>query len=136
MKKNQQDINKLRVITSIAQSISDKESDNAEDFVLREEIAFYDEQIKYLKRKNNKLYEEIKDLRSFRRLRENYAFYCFLFLGIWCFAVFILIVIQGFQLDIFHLSDVIMTTLLGSTTISVIGLVGFITQGLFSSKKD
>ena len=44
-----------------------------------------------------------------------------------------ILIFQGCHED-FHLSDVVLATLCGGTTVSTIGLVGCIVRGLFGSK--
>lgn len=79
-------------------------------------------------------YEEInKDLTHYRLLRQKFSNKVFCFLSTWCICVLALILIAGF-FDTFKISDTVLVTLCGGTTVSAIGLVGFIVQGLFNNK--
>lgn len=82
--------------------------------------------------------EQIKDIPHYRALREEYAGKVFWFMCVWSGLAFLIIIAKGvlnaFGIN-FDISDVVLTTLVGGTTVSVIGLVGFMMQGLFHSKK-
>lgn len=81
------------------------------------------------------LKEQISDLTNYRELRKQYAARVFLFLCTWSLLVFAIVLTRAFASSYFILSDIVLTTLIGGTTISVIGLVGFMMQGLFHSKR-
>lgn len=81
------------------------------------------------------LEEIIQDYASNRELREKYAAKVYLFLATWSAGVFLILVVNGFGLWGFTLADTVLSVLVGGTTISVIGLVGFIVRGLFASPR-
>lgn len=85
---------------------------------------------------NRLLEEQIRDLIHYRDLRKLYASRVFYFMCIWSALVFAIVIFRAFNADDFILSDIVLTTLIGGTTVSVIGLVGFMMQGLFHSKKN
>ena len=107
-------------------SISAKESKSVEDNLSAEEtidIEFHKDEL---------LSERINDIIHYRELRKEYAYKVFMFMCIWCVLTFSILIIKG-SLHKFDLSETVLVTLTGGTTVSVIGLVGFIIQGLFNS---
>lgn len=92
----------------------------------KEEANLQEQQVLYLK-------EHVEELRDLRGLRERYAGRVYWFLVIWCLLLLTFLVFQGFSIGGFILSEATMVTLVGGTTASVIGLVGFIVRGLFGS---
>lgn len=82
------------------------------------------------------LKEQITDVAHYRDLRSKYASRVFGFMWIWAAFVLVILLIRGFFPNCFTLSDVVLTTLVGGTTISVVGLVGFMMQGLFHSNNS
>ena len=85
--------------------------------------------------KINILQEEAKGVRQNRILKQFFAMRVFYFMCIWSGLLFSIIIVNGFseKLDI---SSVVEVTLAGGTTITTIGLVGFIVQGLFMKNKN
>lgn len=81
--------------------------------------------------------EKNKDIAHYRAMRKDIADKVYYFLVIWCIALFLILMFQGWCQG-FHLHEPILITLCGGTTISTIGLVGFIVKGLFggNSKND
>ena len=79
------------------------------------------------------LSEQIKDIVHYRVLRGKYGNRVFVFMCIWSGLTFALLLLKGFLGQQFELNDSVLVTLTGGTTVSVIGLVGFIVQGLFNS---
>lgn len=77
--------------------------------------------------------EQVKDLQHYRGLRDKYARRVFIFMCIWSGFVFAILITKGLSARHFTLSDTVLTTLVGGTTVSVVGLVGFMMQGLFHS---
>lgn len=77
------------------------------------------------------LQSQLDDHKSDREMRESYARQILTFLKIYCICVLILIICNGFHILSFSLEKEILTTLVGSTAASAIGLVGFIAKGLF-----
>lgn len=82
--------------------------------------------------KRRLLEEEIRDIVDYRDLRNKYANRVFWFMCVWSALTFAVLVTKGFW-ECFDLNDTVLVTLTGGTTVSVIGLVGFIIQGLFNS---
>lgn len=68
------------------------------------------------------------------QLRKSYSCRAFWFLCIFALFCGVIIVLQGFQIKCFHLDRISMSTLIGGTAVSVIGLVHTILNGLFPSK--
>lgn len=86
------------------------------------------------------IHERCEDVVANRGLRKEYASKVFIFMCAWSALVFLIVILDaltynppiGVQKDLsFRLSSSVMTTLIGGTTVSVIGLVGFIVKGLF-----
>ena len=82
------------------------------------------EEVSYLK-------ERVTDLQHYRELRKLYGGLVYGFMVVWSLLVFAVIFAQGLRIGGFPLEVPTITTLIGGTTISVIGLVGFIVRGLF-----
>lgn len=108
-------------------SISAKESRTVE-FGLNAEEA-----IDIENHKDKLIAERIKDIIHYRELRKQYANRVFIFMCIWSGVTFLVLMLKGLMGRQFELNDTVLVTLTGGTTISVIGLVGFIVQGLFNS---
>lgn len=86
--------------------------------------------------KDQLLAEQIKDIGHYRELRKKYAYKVFVFMCVWSGLTFAILMVKRFMAEAFHLNDTVLVTLTGGTTVSVIGLVGFIIQGLFNSKNN
>jgi hypothetical protein len=71
------------------------------------------------------------DRRVNRRLRWKYARWVFCYLV--CYSIFVggVLIISGFGICGFVLSETVLSTLVGSTAVSAIGLVLAVTTGLF-----
>ena len=70
-------------------------------------------------------------------MRSDYAHRVFMFMSIYTVAAFLLVLLSGQSvLDVFELPDSVLITIVGSTAVSVIGLVGIVVRGLFSSGAD
>lgn len=94
-----------------------------------------------------KLQNENAELELNIELKKQYSNNIFAFMCVWTIFVFIIIFLDAFtytpektsllyEKDIsFDISDNVLVTLIGGTTISVIGLVGFVIQGLFPTNK-
>lgn len=76
------------------------------------------------------LREKIKNLRSDRQLREKYADRILAFLESYAVLVFVLVVLDAIW-PTFDIPENAVVTLVGSTAIAAIGLVGFVAKGLF-----
>jgi len=66
--------------------------------------------------------------------RKKYAFRIFLLVAFWITAVLVIIILQGFSVCGFHLSDSILLAAIGSTTANVIGILIIVIKYLFSEK--
>ena len=75
--------------------------------------------------------QEIENLKSDRRLREKYADRILRFLEVYAGTVALFIILHGFELFGFSMPNEVLITLVGSTAVAAIGLVGFIAKGLF-----
>ena len=89
--------------------------------------------------------ERCKDVKVNRELRKEYASKVYIFMCVWCGLVFLIIILDALTYtpadscskDLsFRVSNTVMTTLIGGTTVAVIGLVGFIIKGLFSNPNN
>lgn len=83
---------------------------------------------------DQRLLEEIKNLKSDRELREKYADKIIRFLEIYSAVVAVFVFLHGFGMK-FILPDEVLITLVGSTAVAAIGLVGFVAKGLFNNTK-
>lgn len=102
----------------------DKPSTEAESFEEKLEVAHINEM-----KSREKEWEEI------RKLRVKFSNRTYYYLVGWTIGVFLIVILQGFECIAFDLPDTALSVLLGSTTASAIGLVGFIVKGLFSNIK-
>lgn len=80
---------------------------------------------------DDKLREEIENLRSDRALREKYADRILAFLEAYAAGVFFLVFLDALNFEMFEVPENAIVTLVGSTAIAAIGLVGFVAKGLF-----
>lgn len=105
---------------------------------------YYSEESSLDYEQRREIREHCEDTRTNRELRKEYASKVFVFMCAWCVLVFLIIILDALtytpikdtqvQKDLsFQLSPPVITTLIGGTTVSVIGLVGFMMQGLFHS---
>lgn len=69
------------------------------------------------------------------RLMEPYANKVFWFLVWYCIAIFLVLMLDGFSLGGFDVSEVVLGVIAGSTAVSAIGLVGFVVSGLFNARR-
>ena len=75
--------------------------------------------------------EKIKNIRSEREMREKCASSVLNFLKAYSSCVGVIVLLHGFSWIPFVLDEKIMITLVGSTAVAAIGLVGFVAKGLF-----
>jgi len=68
------------------------------------------------------------------RMMEPWADKVFVFVSIYCGALLVLVLLAGFKVCDFNLSDTVLAVLAGSTAVSVIGLIGIVASGLFGGK--
>jgi hypothetical protein len=81
--------------------------------------------------------ELLRDSQSNRNLREGYAVQLFAYMCTWTSFVGAILILSGYsKLTQFSIPESSLNVLLGTTTLSVIGLVHAITRGLFPTKKD
>jgi hypothetical protein len=106
--------------------VKEKTRPDPRDLMEREQI---DLQAASLRNKLSRSY--IKNVKADRRMRKQYAGRILLYLECYSGGVAILLLLSGFQVLGFHLEQGVMTTLVGSTALAAIGLVGFIARGLF-----
>ena len=81
------------------------------------------------------LVENIKDIQSVRGLRETYAAGILISLACYAVIVIVFLLLGGFSIYGFTLPDMVLITLVGSTAVAAIGLVGIIAKGLFDQTK-
>lgn len=89
---------------------------------------------------NDKRRAEISQLEQFnkdseenRNLRGAYATKVYRYLIAFSVASLTVLIFEGWHLWRFDLPDPVIVTLVGSTAVAAIGLVGFVVQGLFRS---
>lgn len=70
------------------------------------------------------------------KMMEPWANKVFIFVCVYCLALGALVVMSGFKVCGFSLSDTVLAVLAGSTAASVIGLIGIVASGLFGSKSE
>jgi hypothetical protein len=73
----------------------------------------------------------IKNVKADRKMRRTYAGRILLYLEVYSTVVGLMVVTSGFKLFGFSLPVEILASLVGSTALAAIGLVGFIARGLF-----
>lgn len=78
--------------------------------------------------KNRKKYEANEILNS---LIEPYAGKAYWFMCSYCFIVAIMLLLHGFSISNFTLPESVLQFLVGSTAVTVIGLVGMVLTGIF-----
>jgi hypothetical protein len=69
-------------------------------------------------------------------MAEPYANKVFGFLVGYCVFVAAVLIMDGFPCFGFHISDVVLGIIAGSTAVAAIGLVGFVVSGLFGAAKS
>jgi hypothetical protein len=74
----------------------------------------------------------IRELAGFIEIRKEYTKKTYWFFALWCISVFIILILGGFSLCGFFLPASVLSVLVGSTTVSVIGLVAIIGRGVFN----
>ncbi|ESY28680.1 hypothetical protein NKI32_16460 [Mesorhizobium sp. M0761] len=79
------------------------------------------------------LKEGVTDQRADRNLRQGYADKAFRFLIVFSAFSGIILIAQGIPSCPFKLDDKVVITLIGSTAVAVVGLVGWIARGLFKA---
>lgn len=74
---------------------------------------------------------QVKNVKADRKMRKTYAGRILFYLEIYSGVVGLMVIASGFKLWGFQLESGILASLVGSTAIAAIGLVGFIARGLF-----
>lgn len=91
------------------------------------------EELKTVQLQNQLARSKIKNVKADRKMRKTYAGRILLYLEIYSLVVALFIITAGFNLLGFTLPVEILASLVGSTAVAAIGLVGFIARGLFRS---
>lgn len=89
------------------------------------------EEIKTAQLQNKLAKSRIKNVKADRKMRKTYAGRILLYLEIYSIIVGAMVLAAGFGLWGFSLPVEILASLVGSTAVAAIGLVGFIARGLF-----
>lgn len=89
------------------------------------------EDVEKRKLENKLAKAKIKDVKADRRLRKTYANRILRFLELYSTGVALIIVASATKYNGFSLDKEVIVTLVGSTAVAAIGLVGFIARGLF-----
>lgn len=74
-----------------------------------------------------------RDKRAIMRLRFKYAKAVYRYLAWYTVGAGALVVFTGIPSSGFKISDIVLTTIVGSTAVAAIGLVGFVVNGLFKA---
>lgn len=122
---------KLRAITQRAKSKAADKTDA--DPLDRAEAEQYDAEARQIDIDLKKA--DLVTRAAERGLRETYASKVFRFLCSYSTVVFVILLFQGFGIWEFDLDRYVLLALVGSTAISVVGVVGFVVRGLFPSVK-
>ena len=80
--------------------------------------------------KGQQTYDDVRT-----RMMEPYAGKVFRFLIGYCAFIGAIILLSGFKIGGFEISDTVLGIIAGSTAASAIGLVGFVVSGLFGAAK-
>jgi hypothetical protein len=91
------------------------------------------QRLEYAKLKNKLARSKIKNVKADRKMRKEYASRILRYLEWYSGVVGFLLLWNGTGWFGFHLDDDVAKTLVGSTAVAAIGLVGFIARGLFRS---
>lgn len=91
-------------------------------------------QLDNAKKANDKLEEENKDLRHDRDQRTLFSKLIFGLVTLWLAAVLAIVAVDGALVDTFVISETALTTLIGSTTASVLGLFLVVARYLFPKR--
>ena len=92
----------------------------------------YDEEAKSLE--NDRLRAEVDDLVQDREQRKTYGNRLFGLVVVWLIVIGLVILLHGFTFIPFELSVAVLTTLIGSTTVSVLGLFAIVANYLFPKR--
>lgn len=89
------------------------------------------EELETVRLRNRLARSQIKNVEADRRMRKTYAGRILLYLELYSGGVGVMVIASGFGWGGFALPVEILATLVGSTAVAAIGLVGFIARGLF-----
>lgn len=92
----------------------------------------YDEEAGALE--NERLRAEVDDLVQDREQRKTYGNRLFRLVVVWLIVIGLVILLHGFTVVPFKLSVAVLTTLIGSTTASVLGLFAIVANYLFPKR--
>jgi hypothetical protein len=98
----------------------------------RQAASLYDEEKKSLE--NARLQAEIDDLVQDRDQRKTYGNRLFWLVVVWLIVIGLILTMHGFSYVPFKLSVAVLTTLIGSTTASVLGLFAIVANYLFPKR--
>ena len=84
-----------------------------------------------LKSEINILKQKLKTNDHLDGLIQPYAARAFWFMSVYCGFVAIILIFQGFHFYAFNLTDSVIQIIVGSTAVTVIGLVGMVLTGVF-----
>ncbi len=77
---------------------------------------------------------ELKNFKYIVGARKKYARLVFIFAIIWIFIVLFIVTIEGFNFNFFHLSNIVLATLIGSTTTNILGVFIIVMKYIFYPK--
>jgi hypothetical protein len=89
------------------------------------------EELEAARLRNRLARSQIMNVKADRSMRKQYASRILRYLEYYSVSVCVLVVTNGFHWFGFTLDDKVVATLVGSTAVAAIGLVGFIARGLF-----
>jgi hypothetical protein len=107
--------------------VAEKTRPDAKDYIERQEL-----ELEAVTLRNKLARSYLKNVKADRKMRRQYAGRILRYLEWYSGGVAILLLLSGFGVLGFHLEQGVMATLVGSTAIAAIGLVGFIARGLFN----
>ena len=90
-----------------------------------------EQQIEEARLRNELARSHIENVNADRDMRKTYASRILRYLEAYSLIVGLFLVLDGFSIGGFKLPSEILATLVGSTALAAIGLVGFIARGLF-----
>ncbi len=98
-------------------------------------LARHEAEVGRLKLQNKTLEQDHEDRKADREMRFKYSRWVYAYLVAYSVFVGGLLILHGFAAIPFALDDVVLTSLVGSTAVSAIGLVLAVTTGLFNSRR-
>ncbi|KAB7669205.1 hypothetical protein [Plesiomonas shigelloides] len=129
--------------TDLSDSVQESELAKSEETAFNDpsigEVAIHQleqqQNIEKIKQEVEHLRQKAKSLETDTEIKKWIAQQTFGFMICWCCFVGLMIIIY-FAVKAQNIEKEVIITLLGSTTISVVGLVGFIVKGLFGTKEE